>query len=395
MRTKDKRNLLLLQDADKKLKMLCKKGLREKFGSNVADFVKNRIEYELKVVAKNNHSSYYLLASMLAKEAKRLKHTLYFRGTISSSLIAYTGGFSQVNPMEQEYGGVSLVFETTREEYDGWIPYLDVQCSMGFVLYAQSYLSREFPEYRLLSYPLSGDEEVRSIRLYMVKDGELPDTDSFEMRTARIGEYPDFMFMDDFFHITLIGSSDMDLVRYNTFYNDGQKGFDENALDTRLIQEIWKYEKKNTDCLKGFKRLKVNTYEELITVMGLALSTGAWDGIAKRMIKDGSLSLKDMIGSRDDLFYYLKKIGFDAKEAYAIMERVRKGKHLTADQYERMKEYGAEEWVLDLCEHVLYLMPRAHVAQIIRRDAYCLTIPQEFKDSMPNVYQMVTKNAFV
>ena len=77
----------------------------------------------------------------------------------------------------------------------------------------------------------------------------------------------------------------MDLVRYNTFYNDGQKGFDENALDTRLIQEIWKYEKKNTDCLKGFKKLKVNTYEELITVMGLALSTGAWDGIAKRMIK--------------------------------------------------------------------------------------------------------------
>lgn len=60
-----------------------------------------------------------------------------------------------------------------------------------------------------------------------------------------------------------------------------------------------------------------------------------------------------------------------------------------------MKEHGAEEWVLDLCEHALYLMPRAHLAQIIRRDAYCQTIPQGFKDSMPNVYQMVTKNAFV
>lgn len=37
-----------------------------------------------------------------------------------------------------------------------------------------------------------------------------------------------------------------------------------------------------------------------------------------------------------------------------------------------MREHGAAEWVIDLCEQVIYLFPRAHIAQMIRQEAFRL-----------------------
>ena len=69
-----------IPDADKKLKKICQSGLKKRFGNNPPEAVKKRLLHELKIVSKNNHSSYYLLASMLAAEADRLHHAVFFRG---------------------------------------------------------------------------------------------------------------------------------------------------------------------------------------------------------------------------------------------------------------------------------------------------------------------------
>lgn len=72
-----KKQLLEISDADKKLKKICQSGIKKRFGDQPADAVKERLTHELKVVAKNNHSAYYLLASMLAGEAERLHHAIF------------------------------------------------------------------------------------------------------------------------------------------------------------------------------------------------------------------------------------------------------------------------------------------------------------------------------
>lgn len=361
---------LQIPDADKKLKNICQKGMKELFGKNPPEAVKTRLLHELKVVSKNKHSAYYLLASMLAEEAERIHHAVFFRGTITGSLIAYTSGISKINPMEEEYGGINLPFEITREEYEGIEPTLDIQCSMAFVFFAQTFLARVLPEYRCVSYPLSCSSGIRSVRIYFIKDESLPTEDPVDVEGTNLDEYPDFMFFDDFFRITVIGQNNMELVRYNEFYRDGISFIE--ADSEKIIPKLWKYVKNDDDSISGFKRLKVRTYEELITVLGMAHSTDVWAGMPKKMVLDGDLPLSQMIGTRDDLFSYFISLGIENEEAYTIMNRVRKGKGLSEEDEEELRKNGAEEWVIALCMQARYIFPRAHIAQMIRRDAFCL-----------------------
>ena len=382
----------ILPDADERLKEYCYAGMKKLFGDKPPKAVKNRLIHELKVVAKNMHSSYYLLAILLAQEAERLHHSIFFRGIITSSLIAYTGGFSNVNPMEQDYGGVNIPFEITREEYEVHEPCLDIDCGVAFVFYAQSFLNRLLPEYRYLSLPLNGAPSLRTVRLYFVREEDLPTEEVLDTKEIDPTEYPDFLYFDKYFHITLIGYNQMELVRYNTYYKGDDIRFEFNEfIDGFLIPDLWKYVKKHDESLTGFKRLKVQTYEELVTVLGMAHSTGVWTGLAKKMVLDGRLPLSEMIGTRDDVFLYLLKLGMKKDEAYWIMEHVRKGKHLTDEEIVKLRGLGADEWFLDLCMHVKYLFPKAHIAQGIRRDAFCLYEPEEFTISE----HCVMRNSFL
>lgn len=106
--------LFEIPNADHRLEEICVQGLKDKFGDNPPETVASRLSHELDMVKKNNHSSTYLLASMLANEARRLRYFFYFRGTITSSLISYVSGMSDINLMEKEYGGIDIPFETTR-----------------------------------------------------------------------------------------------------------------------------------------------------------------------------------------------------------------------------------------------------------------------------------------
>lgn len=369
-KTKTDMPKLQIPDADKKLKKICQKGMVELFGKNPPEAVKDRLLHELKVVAGNKHSSYYLLAAMLVEEAERIHHAAFFRGTITGSLISYTSGISKINPMEKEYGGVNLPFEVTREEYECIEPTLDIQCSMAFIFFAQSFLAREMPEYRCVSYPLNSCNGIKSVRLYFIKNDALPLDDPVDIEGSNLDRYPEFMFFDEYFHITIIGQDNMELVRYNTFYRDGIS-FNE-ADSEKIIPKLWKYIKNNDDSIRGYKKLKVRSYEELITVLGMAHSTDVWRGVPKKMVLDGELSLSRMIGTRDDLFFYFINLGIENEEAYTIMNRVRKGKGLSEEDEEKLRKNGAEEWVIALCMQARYIFPRAHIAQMIRRDAFCL-----------------------
>ncbi len=369
-KTKTDMPKLQIPNADKKLKDICQKGMRKLFGENPPEAVKARLSHELKVVANNKHSSIYLLASMLAEEAERIYHAVFFRGTITGSLIAYTSGISKINPMEKEYGGVNLPFEVTREEYECMEPTLDIQCSVAFIFFAQTFLALKMPEYRYVSYPLSSCNGIKSVRIYFIKDDALPLEDPAIIEGSNPDGYPDFMFFDDYFHITMIGQDTMELMRYNMFYKDGIN-FNE-ADSEKIIPKLWKYIRNNDDSIREFKKLKVQSYEELITVLGMAYSTNVWGGMPKKMVIGKDLPLSKMIGTRDDLFSYLVNLGIENKEAYKVMNRVRKGKGLSECDEEKLRNSGAEEWVIELCKQAKYIFPRAHIAQMIRRDAFCL-----------------------
>lgn len=73
----------------------------------------------------------------------------------------------------------------------------------------------------------------------------------------------------------------------------------------------------------------------------------------------------------------------DKREAYQIMESVRRGKGLTAEMIQNMKSVGISGWYIDVCKKIRYLFPRAHAvsyALLAWRTAY-------YKVHFPNEYE--------
>ncbi|OPL08379.1 MAG: hypothetical protein AVO33_10500 [delta proteobacterium ML8_F1] len=110
---------------------------------------------------------------------------------------------------------------------------------------------------------------------------------------------------------------------------------------------------------------KPSTFTELIRISGLSHGTDVWANNAEELIRNGGLQLVDVISTRDDIMNYLIDRDLPPKEAFGIMERVRKGKGLTAENIALMEEKGVPGWYIDSCNKIKYMFPKAHAVAYV------------------------------
>ena len=103
-------------------------------------------------------------------------------------------------------------------------------------------------------------------------------------------------------------------------------------------------------------------WQHLCSMSGLHHGTGVWSGNAKEIIKSGKATIENVDGCRDDIVKTLGNAIGDHETAFAIVEKVRKGKGIPKDKVGLVKAADLPEWYFDFMNKIQYMFPKAHAA---------------------------------
>lgn len=118
------------------------------------------------------------------------------------------------------------------------------------------------------------------------------------------------------------------------------------------------------------KDIRPTTIDELLKISGLSHGTDVWAGNAKDFMngkKAGypKVPFKELIGCRDDIMVYLMSKNLPAKDAFDIMEKVRKGKGVSSEYEQLMLKYNVPKWYIESCKLIKYMFPKAHATAYV------------------------------
>jgi DNA polymerase-3 subunit alpha (Gram-positive type) len=110
---------------------------------------------------------------------------------------------------------------------------------------------------------------------------------------------------------------------------------------------------------------KPKSFAELVRISGLSHGTEVWFNNAQKLIRNHEAELKTVISTRDDIMLFLIKEGIHDKDAFRIMEKIRKCKSLSEEEEKMLRDKKIPNWYIESCKKIKYLFPKAHAAAYV------------------------------
>lgn len=107
------------------------------------------------------------------------------------------------------------------------------------------------------------------------------------------------------------------------------------------------------------------TMADLIRVSGLSHGTEVWAGNSRELILEGVATLSECICTREDIMSALLQKGLENKMSFDIMESVRKGRGLSPQMEEAMRENEVPDWFIKSCQKIAYMFPKGHAVAYV------------------------------
>lgn len=131
------------------------------------------------------------------------------------------------------------------------------------------------------------------------------------------------------------------------------------------------------------KLVKPKTINDLIKLVGVVYGSGAWNNNQKFLIKNKTITIDELIGSRDDVADYLISKGYPKDLSIKIMESVRKGQF----NKENENELGnLPETFIKIISKVKYLFPRGHSIALLYNAIYSEYLRERFPEKFFKTY---------
>ncbi|MCR5119434.1 MAG: PHP domain-containing protein [Lachnospiraceae bacterium] len=394
-------------DADKELREICERRVKELFGDKPNSEVRERMEQELNAICQNGYAGIYMLWRLIVKKSLDEGYPVGIRGAVGSSFVAYLCGITEINPLSYESGGYNIPLEVFMGLNLDKEPDIDINFSPVIQETVQNYI-KDLPGVGETCYggtiSIKNGKKINGIHpggIIVCPEGEelvsfTPlNHPHFGNKITTHFSYHDIS--NSLLKLDILGHDKYELLHFlqeNTGMRIEDISLDDKkALDLirdgsiPLIRDLPEFGSELVR--KMIAETKPETFTDLIKIDAMSHGTEVWYGNQEEAVRNGEIKLSDCIASRDDIMLYLMGRNIDKNTAYQIMEYVRKGRGLNSEHRKIMKEAGIPEWYIKACKKIKYLFPKAHAVSYtmmaVRLAYYMIRYPEVYSEGLSAV----------